>query len=119
MAKKRVTEPQFPVVSEIIKLRGVQIYGSMNRLALSLGMTRQALFMRVRSASRWHLTHAWWSAILSLPIDVLESDSVGAALAVPVPSQDDLARILQEQSDVWASAYGLRGTWGVHQKIAE
>lgn len=119
MAKKRVAEPQFPVVTEIIKARCVQVYGSMNRLALRLGMTRQALSMRVRSASRWHLTHAWWATVLGLPVGLLESDSIGAALAVSVPSQDDLARIIEEQSDVWTAAYGLRGTWGVHQKIAE
>jgi hypothetical protein len=118
MAKKRVDEPQYPLIAKVIALRCKQVYGSVNRLAQKVGISRQTLHCRIRSAGRWHLTHQWWATILHLPMHILVG-TIDDVATIPAPKDFDVDMVLKRERKIWEQTYDLRWTWGIHQKIAE
>ena len=118
MAKKRVSEPEYPHIKKVISLRCKQLYGSVSALAARLGLSRQALHCRIRSASRWFLTHHWWSAVLFLPIHLLVTNDL-STVCVDKPTDAEISLLFRRERAIWDHAYAMKGTWGVHQRIAE
>ena len=118
MAKKRVSEPEYPHIKKVIALRCKHLYGSVSALADRIGISRQALHCRIRSASRWFLTHHWWSAILFLPTHLLVTADL-SLVCVDKPSDDEVAALFKRERGIWDHAYAMKGTWGIHQRIAK
>lgn len=91
----------------IIRARAVAIYGTQAHLARGLGISRQALAVRVRSTIFSAYLHEWWEALLGL-----RPGSLAAGLS---PSEDldpiRAAVALQSAVEAWPRVYAGRHSY--------
>jgi len=107
------TTVQFPHASIVLRYRAAQVFGNASRCAAALGISRQALNQRLASATKWSNTHEWWSALLSIPVELFATNDLDAvmptvrALSVPTPAERAVvaAAAVAGWSDVVARSY--------------
>jgi len=101
-------------VESVIRARGCQIYGNLSEMARATGISRATLQTRIRSASRWPLSHHWFALILhlELPISLVNP---AEALAMPLPTEKAMASIAAMQAEIWQNALKRRNDWPAYR----
>lgn len=81
----------------IIRARAVEIYGTQSNLARLLGLTRQALAVRVKSTLHSRFLHEWWEGLLGLRHGALEAGEEPVGTLDPIRA----AVALQAAIEAW------------------
>lgn len=106
---------QFPIASLVLRYRAAQVFGNASKCAAAIAISRQALNQRLRSASKWDNTHAWWCALLAMPVELLAGDDIDAVMptvrALPVPSIDDRAKLAADACAEWPHVVARSYKW--------
>lgn len=101
-------------IEAVIRARGCQIYGNLSEMARAIGISRATMQTRIKSASRWPLSHHWFAMILhlDLPISLI---TPAEAMALPLPSENATASISAMQAELWQHALKRRNDWPAYR----
>lgn len=113
---KRIrTTEQFPVASLVLRYRAAQVFGNASKCAAAIAVSRQALNQRLRSATKWSNTHAWWCELLAMPVELIAGDDIDAVMpavrALPVPSLDERSRLAADACAEWPFVVARSYQW--------
>ena len=120
-ARIRTTE-QFPIASLVLRYRAAQVFGNASRCAFAIGITRQALNQRLRSATKWSNTHEWFAQLLGMPSELLAGNDIDAVMpavrVLPVPSPDERSRMAADAVANWSDVVARSYQWPSAHKAA-
>ena len=105
--RKKECREAYAASGVMIRARGKAIYGSLTKLSVRIGLSRQALHHRVTSAEVWPLSHGWWATVLCCPVEYVTAGNAD----FPMPSESEVSTALVVQEDHWEIANAKRGTW--------
>ncbi len=116
------TTVQFSIASIVLRYRITQVFGNLSRCAASLGISRQALNQRMRSATKWRNTHDWFAALIDLPVELFAGDDLDAVMptvrARPIPSNEERSKLSAAACSDWPEVAARSYQWPDAHKAA-